>query len=389
MKNKRIRLSIRVKLLISYFAIVALIIFVGSTGIYSIHEVYSNGNEIYINNLKSVEFLKSINQNVRGIDQCVISMMSALDSVYHEEYKQEIAELKARNAKLLEDYEKLDVSDLEERRYNQCRLSILTFDKQIEAITESIESGNGDMAVTQYEQELVPAKACTYELLDAMVELCNASAESKNSENHVIYNNIIWLIVLIMAISVVAAITLTVFISTYFTGKLMAIQRLAKRLSQYDVSDDILGMSNDEFGQTMEALNDSQFMIRDLLEKIINESVDISETGEEVSLAVRKSNQRIEGVNVKVYDAEVLTGDMRMLADRVLDNRSLDAESAENIKMLMVKASFAEEELQDVQTELTGIAMYLEQIGITSDYQNEIAGEHKKQMNKFKVSSTV
>lgn len=389
MKNRRIRLSIRGKLLISYFAIVVLIIFVGSTGIYSIHEVYSNGNEIYINNLKSVEFLKSINQNVRGIDQCVISMMSALDSIHHEEYKQEIAELKARNAELLENYEKLDVSDLEERRYNQCRLSILTFDKQIEAIIESMESGKGDMAVTQYEQELIPAKACTYELLDAMVELCNASAESKNNENHVIYNNIIWLIVLIMVISVVAAITLTVFISTYFTSKLMAIQRLAKRLSEYDVSDDILGTSNDEFGQTMEALNDSQFMIRDLLEKIINESVDISETGEEVSLAVRKSNQRIEGVNVKVYDAEILTGDMRMLADEVLDNRSLDAKSAENIKQLMVKASFAEEELQDVQTELTGIAMYLEQIGITSDYQNEIAGEHKKQMNKFKVSSTV
>lgn len=389
MKNRRIRLSIRVKLLISYFAIVALIISVGATGIYSIHEVYSNGNEIYINNLKSVEFLKSINQNVRSIDQCVISMMSALDEGHHEEYQQEIAQLKEQNAKLLEDYEKLDVSKLEERRYNQCRLSILTFDKQIKAITDSIEGGNGDMAVTQYEQELIPAKACTFELLDAMVELCNASAESKNNENHEIYNNIIWLIVVIMGISVVAAIILTVFISQYFNSKLMAIQRLAKRLSEYDVSDDIVGTSNDEFGQTMEALNDSQFMIRDLLEKIINESVDISETGEEVSLAVRKSNQRIEGVNVKVYDAEVLAGDMRLLADEVLDNRSLDAKSAENIKQLMAKASFAEEELQDVQTELTGIAMYLEQIGITSDYQNEIAGEHKKQMNKFKVSSTV
>lgn len=389
MKNRRVRLSIRIKLLISYFAIVALIIFVGSTGIYSIHEVYSNGNEIYINNLKSVEFLKSINQNVRGIDQCVISMMSALDSVHHQEYKQEIAQLKARNTELLENYEKLDVSVLEERRYNQCRLSILTFDKQIEAITESIESGNGDVAATQYEQELVPAKACTYELLDAMVELCNASAESKNNENHVIYNNIIRLVVAIMLVSVLAAITLTMFISNYFTSKLMAIQRLAQRLSEYDVSDDILATSSDEFGQTMEALNDSQFMIRDLLEKIINESVDISETGEEVSLAVRKSNQRIEGVNVKVYDAEVLAGDMHMLADDVLDNRDLDAESAENIKQLMMKASLAEEELQDVQTELTGIAMYLEQIGITSDYQNEIASEHKKQMNKFKVSSTV
>lgn len=389
MKNKRIRLSIRVKLLISYFAIVVFIIFVGSTGIYTIHRVYSNGNEIYINNLKSVEFLKSINQNVRGIDQCVISMMSELDELHHAEYKEEISELQREIAELLEDYEELEVSDLEERRYNQCRLSILTFNKQIEAIVASIEGGNADMAVMQYEQELVPAKACTYELVDAVVELCNVSAESKNNENRSIYNNIIWLMAAIMIISVLIAITLTIFMSQYFTSKLMAIQRLAKRISEYNVSDDIMGGSNDEFGQTMEALNDSQFMLRDLLEKIVNGSADISETGEEVSLAVRKSNQRIEEANVKVYDAEVMTGDVRQLADEILDNRSLEKETADKVKDVLLKVSLAEEELQDVQTELTGIAMYLEQIGITSDYQNEIANEHKKQMNKFKVSNKI
>ena len=57
MNEKRMGISIRKKLFISYFAIVALILVVGIIGVYNIQRVYRNGNEIYDINLKSVEYL--------------------------------------------------------------------------------------------------------------------------------------------------------------------------------------------------------------------------------------------------------------------------------------------------------------------------------------------
>lgn len=385
MTEKKLRMSIRKKLLLSYFSIVVLILVIGIIGIYNLQEVYSNGNEIYVNNLKAVEYLKSINQNVKEIDQYVVSMMSDLDLKYHDEYVEQISNIQDDNKTLMEQYSRLKITDLEKRRYNQCRISILTFNKQIASIMEQINAGDTDAALGTYEQELIPVKACTYELIEAVVELSTANAQSKNEENKRIHENLIWMIGIIMLLSVIVAICITINMSNYFTSKLTAIQCLARRISEYNISDDIQGMENDEFGETMEALNESQFMMRSLLEKIIEESATISDTGEEVSLAVRKSGQRIENINVKVFQSGEVTEQMDSAVKQILENRSLDAETVTMLNDILKKSDKARDILVDARSELSSVAMYLEQIGITSDYQNEIANSHKEQVKKFKV----
>lgn len=385
MTEKKSGMSIRIKLLLSYFIIVFLIVVVGVACIFVIREVYSNGNDIYVDNLKSVEFLKSINQNVKEIDQCVVSMMTDLNDEYHETYKSQIDRLQQANQSLMEKYEHLNVTTLEKRRYNQCRLSILTFDKMINSIVENIEGDKMQNAVNTYEQELMPVKACTYELVEAVVELSTANAEEKNNENRAIYKNTIWIVIAIFVVSIIVAVTVTLRMSNYFTEKLETIKRLAKRISEYNVSDDIEEMENDEFGDTMQALNDSQFMMRDLLEKIIDESATISETGEEVSLAVRKSNQRIENVNVKIYDTSASIADFHTVLKKMLEHQDLDEDLIKQIQKLLEQFANAQNGFKEIQSELTSIAMYLEQVGITSDYQNEIANSHKEQVQKFKV----
>lgn len=385
MADKKKVTSIRKKLLLSYFSLVALILLIGIIGISNIREVYNNSNEIYVNNLTSVDYLKSINQNVKEIDRCIISMMSDLDLKYHDSYVTNIERLQEENSRLMEQYGKLRVTKLEERRYNQCRLSILTFNKQIQSIMESLEAGNTDAAIGSYEQELMPVKACTYELIEAVVELSTSNAQSRNDNNQRIYRQLRRMLAIVMILSVIIAIIITIKMSDYFTGKLAAIRRLAKRISEYNISDDILGMSDDEFGETMEALNDSQFMIRELVERIIDESAIISDAGEEVSLAVRKSGQRIENVNVKVLQYGEKTGKIDDTIRLVLQNRSLDTETVDMLNDILKQAAEAREVLVEARSELSGVAMYLEQIGITSDYQNEIANSHKEQVKKFKV----
>lgn len=385
MTEKKVRISIRKKLLISYLGIVALILLIGIIGVYNIREVYSNGNEIYVNNLKEVECLKSIHQNVKEIDQCVVSMMSELDKKYHANYKKTIQKLNQENQELLEQYSGLEISALEKRRYQQCQLSIMTFDKQIESIMSLLESGEKEEAVTKYEQELMPAKACTYELIEAIVELATKNAGMKNEENHQIYQNLIRIFAIAMIVSVFIAVAITVYMNRNFSSKLKKIRQLAERIAEYNISDDIEEVDNDEFGETMAALNESQFMIRDLVEKIIGESSAIGDIGEEVSQAVRKSNMKIEAVNVDVYKAEDMTDEMEVLLNDSLKNRSLDQETVALLQEIIRRCLSNKANLQEVQSELTGIATYLDQIGITADYENQIANSYRELVQKFKV----
>ncbi len=385
MINKKKGMSIKTKLLYSYLSLIILIVIVGAVGIYNIRSVYNNGKEIYVYNLKSVDYLKSISQNVKEIDQCIVSMMSGLDATNHNSYEEDITELKQNNEKLMQQYEALNLTNLEKRRYKQCKLSILTFNKQISSIQERINNKQSDAALLQYQQELTPAKACTYELLEAVVEMATIQAKKKNDSNQHIFNNIIWIISTTIFIAVITAIIITLRMSGYFTGKLLSIQRLAERFSEYNMSDDIFGVENDEFGETMEALNNSQFKMRELLEKIISESGDISNAGAEVSQAVRKSNQRIEEINVKIYDAGVMTEDLYLNLSDILENRELNDSTVTVIRQLMDQTTDTRADLEQVQAELSNIAMYLEQVAITSDHQNEIAVGHKQQVEKFKV----
>lgn len=385
MTEKRKGMTIRKKLLLSYFSLVLLIVIIGIIGISNIREVYRNGNEIYLSNLKSVDYLKSIDLNVKEIDQSLMVLMSRVGSSYQEEYLSDINRLQKENEGLLEAYSKLNVTRLEKRRYNQFRLSLLTFDKQIEVIKEKLKAGDREAAINAYTQELTPVRATTYELIEAIVELSAANAQSKNDNNQKIYDRLILVIVITMLLAILIAVIVTVKMSNYFTSKLGAIQRLAKRISEYNISDDIRGMSNDEFGQTMEALNDSQFMMRELMERIIEESSTISDTGEEVSLAVRKSGQRIENINVKVLQSGEMAGQMDNTVRTILEDRSLDQDTVERLNNILKKSEEARGILSEARAELSSVAMYLEQIGITSDYQNEIANSHKEQVKKFKV----
>lgn len=385
MAEKKMGLSVRTKLLISYLAITFFVIVVGIVSAMSIWKVYDNGAEIYANKLQAIQCLHSINQNVKEEDHYVVCMMTALDDTYHQSYLNSIDKLQKENENLMESYEKLQVSSLEKRRYNQCRLSILSFNKRIDDILSYVQDGETEQALSSYEQEITPVRACTYELLEAVVELSEQSAKQTNDENYRIYRNLFWVIIIMVLLGTVTAVLISVLMSRYFMNKLNAIKRYAKRISEYNVTTDIASMGEDEFAQTIEALNDSQFMIRELLEKIIKQSSSISDAGDDVSMAIHKADQRIEETNVQIYNTNMLAKEIEEAVKSIAKEKELSKVQARTIKNLLKELEKMRDNMQGVQTELSSLAMYIEQIGITVDYQNEMAKDHRQQVQKFRV----
>lgn len=385
MAEKKTGLSVRAKLLISYQAITFFVIVVGIVSAVSIWKVYDNGTEIYANKLQAIQCLNTINQNVKEEDHYVVCMMTALDNTYHQSYLDSIEKLQKENENLMESYEKLQVTALEKRRYNQCRLSILSFNKRTGDILSYVQDGETEQALSTYEQEITPVRACTYELLEAVVELSEQSASRTNDENHRIYRNLFRIIILLVLLGTVTAVLISVLMSRYFMNQLNAIKRYAKRISEYNVTKDIVSKGEDEFAQTIEALNDSQFMIRELLEKIIKQSSSISDAGDDLSMAIHKTDQRIEETNVQIYNTNMLAKKIEETMKSIAREKELTKDQAGKIKNLLKELEKMRDNMQGVQTELSSLAMYIEQIGITVDYQNEMAKDHRQQVQKFRV----
>ncbi len=289
-------MNIKVKLLLTYVIMCVFIVTIGCAGIISIGEVYSNGKKLYDVNIKSIEYLQDINSNIKESDEYLVLMLTKLNDKYGEDYLNKIDYLEQETEKLMSQYEKISRTDLEKNRYNQCRISILTFNKKKDSILENIKSGNTDIAINIYDQELAAAKACTYELIDAVVDISEKNALNRNAENNKLYNSLRVLSITITIIGLSAAVGISILISREIITKLNGMKNLADRISNYDISKNIEVKSNDEFGKASIALNASQDNIREIIKKIIKESGNMSAFSEELAATVSEVNIKMDNV---------------------------------------------------------------------------------------------
>lgn len=377
--------TIRNKMLLSYFVIAILLMVTGIIGLFYIGKVYYNGNKIYERDLKVVKHLESVRQNVNQLDKYVFRYVVGRKWNYNLDSTDEIEDLIEYNLKLMETYTEPDVPDSAKEVYAKGNSNVLAYHLKIKDMIDQADELGGDALLKQYQDELLPMIESANDMFDEAVSIVMSNADAVNEDNRIIYNKIIWIICLVVLVSFLVSIIISIKMSSYILSKLKSIQLMARRISEYNISDDIEEFENDEFGKTVEALNESQFMIRDLLEKIIGESAAISDMGEEVSLAVRKSEQRIEQVNVSILESEKLSAEVERLAGKLMEKQSVSEDELEQIKKIRDTLNEAKEIREHARSELSSIAMYLEQIGITSDYQNEIANSHKEQVKKFKV----
>lgn len=376
---QKVRMSVRLKLVISYILFLMVIFATGLVGLYNMKRIYENGNEIYENSLRSVNLLETVNQKVRETNLCI---RDALENA-NMDVGDEVVQLRKETQELLTAYEEIEFTALEKRRYKQCRLSIQTFDKQMDNIIKQIQDGKVDAAELRYYQELSPVRACTYELLDAIVDLTEKNAEEKYLDNQAMYQKIRFTVILLVIVSMLLAVVVAVYMNGMLKRRLISIGLLAERLSEYDISEDIGYITADEFGDITDALNNAQLMLRDLITKITEESDDMAAIGRDLSEAAHKSKKRIEQTNLVLYDIEAAIERMENgCRDWAAHVEGKERESAANTLKVFAEQR---ESVNNIQSELTSIISYMSQIGIIIGQQNEISELHREQIGKFKI----
>lgn len=374
--------SIRTRLMLSYGLFVILIFIIGAVAIYSIYGIYYNGKYIFEDNLQSVSILHGVGQNVREINLCV---RDGLED-YSEDVDHKINRLRKENNTFFKKYENLKTNDMEKRRYKQCRLSMIGFDRQVDEVLKLMKAGETDAAKNKFYQELTPIRACTYEFLDAVVELAERNAEARYQDNQNTFSNILYVAVCLIVLSFWIAVGISVYTNRLLKKRLVGIGLLAERLAEYDLSEDIGDVAQDEFGEITQSLNGAQLMLRDLLTKIVEESADMAAISFDVSEAVSRTGGKIEKINLIIYDtADALEKIEKINQELISKVKEEDIDHVTNtVKVLQEQRII----LEQIQSELTNIITNMSQIGIIAGQQNEISELHKEQIDLFKISNS-
>ena len=178
-----------------------LLTFIGVSGVYRI------GKYTIEKNIESMQEIDSMSTNMGNIDQYMLYIVSRLNVSKNNTYLENINLLIEKNEKTAEAYKVISndtsFTDMERRRYNQCRLGIITYDKKVNEIVGKIENGNFNDAKAIYEQEFTPAKACLIELLDAVSELNQRTSEQRLAYNYWFYVIVTVILALATVLSVI------------------------------------------------------------------------------------------------------------------------------------------------------------------------------------------
>lgn len=287
--------NVRAKLLTAFIIIALVIGIIGYIGTMNLGKVSKNSNEMYSNNLISVNL---IDQTNKGISQIRTDFTILLEhkTADNQQLIKEIEDITNNNDKNMQQYEKLPMTADEKKAWTELNSEIQQYKIKRTELIQLISSDKMDEAIAKYTDISKDEDAIT-KSLDSLININLQDAESANSNNNLIFNNSKNQMLILSIFGLLLSVLFGFIISSDINVPLKKIRDLSKRLSDYNLQEPISISRKDEFGQTGIALNKAQDNIKELIKGIIENSQTLSSSTEELSATVEELTAKVENID--------------------------------------------------------------------------------------------
>lgn len=317
-------LSIKTKLLIGFMTIVLLI---GATGLFgkiglSITE--NNAEQIYSNNLQSIDEIHSIKENFLGEVRIVNDVVLEQDSSKIEVALQKLDAIRTTNSAIVEAYSKRTMSDDEKKDFDDFN-SILSdkFSPEKDNLFKLLKEENYTEAKNKLYEFNKTIDAMS-EKLDNLVQTNQKQAEEAYNSNIDNYKITINIMHAILVLGIVLSITIGTTLSTYIAKTIKKGLLFAEALGNGDLTYSIESKSNDELGMLIKALNNAKENMKVLVENIITQaqgvtasSEELSATLEELSCNFQNIDKSTSGIVKNIHGVNAITEELASTMEEV------------------------------------------------------------------------
>lgn len=325
------KIKISQKLIALNILSILFLISVGIVGVMNMRTMNSNTNKLYNNNLLSLEYLYTIQNNINlGLSDVehVISPNFKDDINSSENHLQTLFDM---SASILRQFESIGNLSAQEKKDLANVKSLLSEYSNVRSqIFKAAEQGDYASASKIYKEQYLSMKQQLISALNLVIRDNKNSAKSVSASNHKVYTNSFTLQVTIIAIAAVLLSILGTIMSLWLKKRIKKIIDFANSLSKGDLTHEIDVTYNDEIGIMGKALNSSAETMRNLIFELINDmktladsSEDLTASMEEVSanmLSIKDSAELISNGSVKLNSS---TTDVSSSANEI-NNQSVE-----------------------------------------------------------------
>ncbi|MDD7795452.1 methyl-accepting chemotaxis protein [Clostridium sp. 'White wine YQ'] len=280
-------LSIRLKLIITFVVIVLMMLAVGIIGNYGVSTISNNADNMYNKNLRSVDTIHSIKEDVTGINVYLQNIIVYKDAAQTEEAAKAIGDLDTNLRKSMDLYGKELLVNEDKELWKSINQDYLKYANAREQVLNLTKDGDYDTATSRLKDVSDIRKQLSDNLGKIIAKNQNA-AKVQASENSTTKSGVIVKMYVIIGAGFIISLVLATVLSIYILKVIRQGVNFAKALSEGDLTYSLEIDSNDEFGKLIGALNEAKERIKFIIKKISEQTQEVSASSEELSATLEE-----------------------------------------------------------------------------------------------------
>lgn len=304
---KNVKVSVKL-----WFYSVFFLVVIGLLGIISftsLKSINQQSHMIYNTNLIGISALAEAKEVLPSINSKFLLMLQSKDINEINSLKKDVDGYIMQSNKAQKEYEKGISGDEDEALSKEFIEYMGKFFGYTETLYDLISSGKYNEAILTYKSMQQVEKAAM-EKLNNLKNKNDAWALERINQSSNDYKSTRNVMLMMVIILIVIAILVSIFIIRSITIPLRKTKELAKRLSEYNFSEELNIYTGDEFGETASALNEAQESVRKLVENINEDSNKLKASTEEISKVFDETYAHLENINASTEEVNKISDEI-------------------------------------------------------------------------------
>lgn len=161
--------------------------------------IFMNGRRVYDHNMNSVQQMSSICEELLSVNREVLMIVSDMGNPMANVTNIHNSFDLIRG--YMKEYEELDHSETEKKRYNHAKLLVESYDNKLLNLEHTFSEYSAEQMKNIYLQEIHPTQTAAVEMLMATLEIGKADAEKRISTNSVVFGTGFIFLVVVLIVS--------------------------------------------------------------------------------------------------------------------------------------------------------------------------------------------
>ncbi|AVK47166.1 chemotaxis protein [Clostridium sp. MF28] len=290
-------LSIKTKLLIGFMSMVILIGITGFFGKFGLLNTESSMEQIYSDNLKSIDEIHSVKENFLIEIKIVNDLVLEQDNSKVQTALQQLDQIKTKNSAVVEAFGNSSMSTDEKKEFDDLN-SILgdKFATEKDNLFELLKNGNYSEAKIKL-SEINQTTEIISKHLDNLVEINQKQADEAYSSAKENYRTTTHIMHAILIVGIILALIIGTGLSIYISMMIKKGLLFAEALGNGDLTYSIESKNNDELGLLIRALNNAKEKIKSVIENIVIQAQGVTASSEELSATLEELSSNFESID--------------------------------------------------------------------------------------------